>query len=88
MTLVMEEADTQGRPDHLARQVTPSLAHQALRGHLVPQVEVTMGNQDHQGLLVLQDHLYLELTGARRLSIFLDHRVLLEHLDYLDTPLG
>lgn len=67
MTPVMEGADTQGHQDHLARQGTPSLAHQALRGHLVHQVEATMDNQDHQGLLDLQDHPYPELTGAHRL---------------------
>lgn len=88
MTPVMEGVDTRAHQDLLARQVTPSLAHQALKGHLVHQVEAMMGNQDHQGLLDLQDLPYLERTGAHRLSIFLDHRDLLEHLEYLDTPLG
>lgn len=90
MTLAMDGAgvDPQESVDLLAHRATPSLAHQALRGHLVSQEEAMMGNLDHQGHLDLQEHHPLELTGAHRLLIFLDHRDHLEHLGYLDTPQG
>lgn len=80
--------DTLDLLDLLAQEETPSVAHQALRDHLGHQEEATMGNLDHQGHLDLQDHPYLDHTGAHRLSIFLDHRDHLEHQDYLDTPQG
>lgn len=72
----------------LAQKVTPSLAPLALRGHLVNQEEAMMGRLDPQVHLDLQDHPYLEPTGALRLSIFLDRRDHLERLDYLDSPQG
>lgn len=64
------------------------MAPLALRGHLVNQEEAMMGRLDHQVHLDLQDSPYPELTGAHRLSIFLDHRDHLERLDYLDSPQG
>lgn len=88
MTHVMEGAAIQDHLDLLVNQVTPSLAHRALRGHLVHQEEATMGSQDHQGLLDLLDHPYLELIEAHRLSIFPGHLVLLVHLGCLDILLG
>lgn len=88
-TPAMEGAqwDPRENVDLLALKVTLSLAHQALRGHLVSQDEATMASPDHQGHLDLLDRL-LDLTGTHRRSIFLDHRDHLEHLDYLDTPQG
>lgn len=51
-----------------ALKVTPLLAHQAPRGHLVPQEEAMMGDLDNQGHLDLQDHLYQGLTEAHIVS--------------------
>lgn len=87
MTRAMEGVESDP-PDHLAHQVTPSLARQALQDHLVFQEEATMANLDRQVHPDLQDHLCPEFTGAHRLSIFLDHLDLLGRLDYLDTPQG
>lgn len=58
MTPAMEGAalDPQESVDHLAQKVTPSLAHQALRGHRDIQGEAIMGHLDHQVHLDLQDH--------------------------------
>lgn len=87
MTPAMEgvESEPQDHLDLLVHGATPSLAHQALRGHLVSQEEDMMVHLDHQGRLDLREHPCLELTGAHRLSIFLDHRDHQEHQDYLDT---
>lgn len=89
-TPAMEVAESEPQEclDLLAQEATPSLAHQALRGHLVHQEEATTGNLDHQGRPDLQERPYLALTEARRLLIFLDHRDHLDRLDYLDTPQG
>lgn len=90
MTPAMEEVESESRErqDLKAPKVSPLLALQALRGHLVHQEEAMMGNLDHQGHLDLQDQAYRGLTGAHRLSIFLDHRDHLERLEYLDTLQG
>lgn len=51
---------------------TPSLAHQARRGHLVSQAEATMGGQESQGHLdrlgLLEDHT-LESPGTHVVSL-------------------
>lgn len=47
-----------------------------------------MVSKDPQGPLDLQEDPHLKFTEAYRLSIFLDPRDHLEHLDYLDTPQG
>lgn len=87
-TPATEAQEAQGCPDLLAREETPSLAHQALRGHRVNQEEAMMGNLEPRGRPDLQEHPYLELTGAHRLSIFPDHRDRLECPDNLDTLQG
>lgn len=86
--MVGAESDPQESVDLLVQKATPSLAHQALRGHLDHQGEAMMGNLDHQVHLDPLDHPYLEPTEAHRLSVFLDHRDHLECLGYLDTPQG
>lgn len=90
MTPAMEAAASEPRErlDLLVLEATQSSAHQALRGHQVHQEEATMGNLDHQGRPDLQEDPFLVLTGAHRLSIFLDHRDHLDLLDNLDTPQG
>lgn len=85
MTPVMEGVESEAHLDLLVQKVTPLLAHQALGENQVHQEEAMMG---HQGRPDLQDHPFLELPGAHRLSMFLDHRDHLECLDYLDSPQG
>lgn len=90
MTPAMEqlEPDNRDHLDLLDQEATPLLAHRALRGHQVHQEEAMTGNLGHLGHQDLQVQPYLELTGAHRLSIFLDHRDHLGCPDYLDTHQG
>lgn len=51
-----------------ALRETPLLAHQALRGHLDHLEEGMMDHLDNQGHLDLQDHHWMDLTEAHRVS--------------------
>lgn len=64
------------------------MGQQALRGPPVSQGEAMMVSKDPQGPLDLQEDPHLKFPEAHRLSIFLDPRDHLEHLDYRDTPQG
>lgn len=59
-----------------ALKVTPSLAHQDLRDHLVSQAEATMAGQDPKGHLDhldLQEDHTLEIPGTHGVSLYHTH---------------
>lgn len=51
-----------------ALKETPLLAHKAPRGHLDHLEEGMMDHLDHQGHLDLQEHHWMDLTEAHRVS--------------------